>query len=265
MPETYAPTLLAKKTRRLRKATGNPNLHSALETHLPMSTLLRHSLSRPMKLLLFSPVVLGLSTFMAFCFGCLYLIFTTFTMVYEEVYGWDIGMGGLSFLGMGVGSFIEMLIFGGLSDRILEYKAAHSPDGELKPEYRLILLIPAGFFIPIGLFWYGWAAEAHTHWIVPILGTVWIGMGFLACMVTITSYLMDAYTEFSASAVASCAVLRSIFGGLLPLAGRQMYATMGYGWGSSLLGFVSILLLPCPIIFYLWGERLRKRFPVNLK
>jgi MFS family permease len=265
MPETYAPTILQARVDRLRKATGNPKLQSALDPHLPLGTLLRHSLSRPLKLLIFSPVVLGLSTFMAFCFGCLYLLFTTFTMVYEEVYGWGIGLGGLSFIGLGVGSLIQMVVFGATSDRILRYKAAHSADGELKPEYRLVLLIPAGFFIPIGLFWYGWAAKSHTHWVVPILGTVWVGMGFLACMVTITSYLMDAYTEFAASAVAACAVLRSVFGGVLPLAGRKMYTTLGYGWGTSLLGFISIAMLPFPILFYMYGERLRKRFPVRLR
>lgn len=25
--------------------------------------------------------------------------------------------------------------------------------------------------VPIGLFWYGWSAEARLHWIMPIIGS----------------------------------------------------------------------------------------------
>ena len=264
MRESYAPTILDRKVKRLRKETGNQNLRSIYDTQMPISTLLQHSLERPAKLLMFSPVVLGLSTFMAFCFGCLYLLFTTFTLVYQEVYGWGVGLDGLSFIGLGIGSIFAMIVFGLTSDRIVIY-LTHKNGGEMKPEYRLILLIPGGFAVPIGLFWYGWAAEAHTHWIVPILGTVFVGVGFLACMVTITSYLMDAFTEYSASAIAASAVMRSLFGGCLPLAGRKMYDSMGYGWGTSLLAFICLGLLPMPYLFYRYGERLRERFPVNLR
>ncbi|KAJ9150380.1 MFS general substrate transporter [Pleurostoma richardsiae] len=264
MSETYAPVILQKKVDRLKKETGNQNLHSALDSGMTPSVAIKHSLLRPLKLLMFSPAVLGLALFQAFYFGCLYLIFTTFTMVYDEVYHWSPGLQGLSFIPMGLGSVIGTIIFGVASDRILKWKASQN-GGVMKPEYRLYLLMPTAFGIPIGLFWYGWAAEEHTHWVVPILGTAFIGVGFFFSMVTIISYVMDAYTEYSASAVASVAVLRSLFGGILPLAGRQMYVTMGYGWGSSLLGFISVALLPVPFVFYYYGERLRTRYPVKLR
>jgi len=264
MSETYAPVILQNKVERLKGETGNENLRSALDSGMAPSVAIKHSLLRPLKLLIFSPVVLGLSLFQAFCFGCLYLIFTTFTMVYDEVYHWSPGLQGLSFIPMGLGSIVGTFIFGLTSDRILKWKTSQN-GGEMKPEYRLYLLMPTAFGIPIGLFWYGWAAEEHAHWIVPILGTTFIGVGFFFSMVTVISYVMDAYTEYAASAVASVAVLRSMFGGILPLAGRQMYVTMGYGWGSSLLGFISVALLPLPFLFYHFGERLRIRYPVKLR
>lgn len=33
--------------------------------------------------------------------------------------------------------------------------------------------------LPVGIFWYGWAADKQTHWIVPIIGTFVFGFGYL--------------------------------------------------------------------------------------
>ena len=58
------------------------------------------------------------------------------------------------------------------------------------------------------------------------------------------TYLIDAFTRYAASAVAANTVLRSLFGGLLPLSGLRLYNALGFGWGNSLLGFVGIVLIP---------------------
>jgi hypothetical protein len=79
----------------------------------------------------------------------------------------------------------------------------------------------------------------------------------------VQTYLVDAFTVYAASAMAANTVVRSLFGALLPLAGGKMYETLGYGWGNSVLGFIATALLPIPIIFYRYGEYLRKRFEVS--
>ncbi len=100
-----------------------------------------------MKLLLFSPIVLALSTYMAVVYGYLYLLFTTITEVYEGQYHFSQGSVGLTYLGIGVGSLCGVVIFGFASDRILKAK---SKTGEMKAEYRLPPMIPGSFIIPIG-------------------------------------------------------------------------------------------------------------------
>jgi hypothetical protein len=45
------------------------------------------------------------------------------------------------------------------------------------------MLIPAAFALPVGLIIYGWTAQYHIHWIVPIFGTFFIGVGFSGSMV----------------------------------------------------------------------------------
>ena len=75
---------------------------------------------------------------------------------------------------------------------------------------------------------------------------------------------MDAFgSEAAASALAGNVVLRSLFGAFLPLAGPYLYATLGLGWGNSLLAFIGLVFIPIPFPFYKYGERLRTRFPVD--
>lgn len=73
----------------------------------------------------------------------------------------------------------------------------------------------------------------------------------------VSTYLVDAYTVYAASALAANTVLRSLVGALLPLAGNKMYQTLGLGWGNSLLGFIAVALTPLPVFFYIYGERIR--------
>lgn len=44
-------------------------------------------------------------------------------------------------------------------------------------------------------------------------------------------------------------VVRSIVGGLLPLAGLNMYNALGLGWGNSLLASISLAMVPIPFAF----------------
>lgn len=210
--ETFEPVLLQKLTNKLRKETGNQNLRSRLDNGLTTQQMFKRSIIRPTKMLIKSPIVLLLSIYMAVVYGYLYLLFTTLTPVYEGIYHFGPGPVGLVFLGIGIGSFIGLVIFGGLSDRILKRLTEKSGTGEMKPEYRLPPLIPAAFIIPIGLFWYGWSVQERVHWIMGIIGTAFVGIGMLGSFMPIQTYLTDAYTIHAASAIAANTVLRSLVG-----------------------------------------------------
>lgn len=47
---------------------------------------------------------------------------------------------------------------------------------------RIPALFFGSFFVPIGLFWYGWSAQAKIHWIMPIIGSGIFGFGMMTTL-----------------------------------------------------------------------------------
>jgi MFS family permease len=261
--ETYHPTVMAKKVKRLRKETGNEKLRSALQSPRTPRELFLLSIIRPTKMLLFSPIIFGLSLYIAVGYGYLYLVFTTIVLIFEQNYNVSASNVGLVYLGIGVGQFLGLIVFGAYSDKLLKKLAR---GGEMKPEYRLPLLWPGAILLPVGLLIYGWTAQYRIFWFVPILGTTLLGAGMITTFMPIGTYLVDAYTVYAASAMAANTVLRSLGGAFLPLAGRQMYAALGLGWGNTLLALVALGMSPMIWFFNKYGERIRNhpRFNLNL-
>lgn len=254
--ETYPTVLLKRKTQRLIKETGRTDLRSKRDNGLSTQQLFLQAIIRPSKILFLSPIVFLSSIYVGIVYGYQYLMFSTFTYVFEDQYGFPTKYSGLTFLGIGVGSLLELFAIGAVSDRILKAKSKPTPDspsGAMKPEYRLPPLVAGAFFIPAGLFIYGWSAYYKTHWIIPIIGTALVGIGNIAVFMCITTYLVDAFTIYAASAMAANTVVRCIMGALLPLAGQSMYQSMGLGWGNSLLGFIAVVCIPVPLAMMRYG------------
>lgn len=256
MRESYAPVLLEQKSKRLRRQTGNDNIRSRLDTGLQPRQLFTRAILRPTKLLLFSPICQLLSIYLAIAYGCLYILFTTFTFVFEENYNFSESIVGLVYLGVGTGMFIGLGYLSWASDRTLRRLTAKN-NGEAKPEFRLPPLMYMAPTLPIGLFIYGWTAQYNVQWSVPLLGTLIFGIGQVAVYMVINTYLVDTFTLYAASAVAASTVLRALLGAVLPLVGLPMYEKLGLGWGNSLLAFVLLALCPIPYLFFVYGERIR--------
>ncbi|EFE44955.1 hypothetical protein TRV_00206 [Trichophyton verrucosum HKI 0517] len=262
LKETYAPTILQNKAKRLRKKTGNPNLKPKLVKKGAPHQMILQAIIRPMKLLIFSPIVLLLALYAGLVYGFFFLLFATFPSVFQNTYGFSSGTSGLAYLGLGVGMMIGLAVFSVVSDRVLVKKPGESM---AKPEQRLIPMKWFGLATPIGCFIYGWAAHYHTHWTIPILGTVIMGFSSLFIMTPAQIYCVDAFgPQAAASALAANLLIRSPFGAFLDLAAGPLYGKLGLGWGNSVLGFIILAFTPVPWLFYRYGEYLRTRFSVEL-
>ncbi|KAK7426938.1 hypothetical protein QQZ08_006530 [Neonectria magnoliae] len=259
--ETNHRVLIRRKTGRLRKEHNRPELRSCYVDPtapvLPRRRIILNGLTRPIRLLFSSAIIFSVSLYIAFAYGCLYLLFNTIPMVFQGSYGWSIGITGIVYLALLIGYMAGLAIFSALSDKTV-VRMTKANGGVYEPEMRLPDCVYFAFLLPITFFWYGWAADRAVHWIVPVIGLIPFGLGIIGIWLPIQAYLIDAYAEYAASALAAFSVMRSVVAAFLPLAGPQMYESMGVGWGSSLLGFIAIALIPIPILIYKFGGRIRK-------
>ncbi|GAB1313401.1 hypothetical protein MFIFM68171_03611 [Madurella fahalii] len=261
--ETNPRILLERKAASLHTTTGNPHLRPKLALPLTPGHVLGRALVRPAVLLIRSPIVLALSLYVGLIFGIMYLLFTTFTSVFVGQYGFTISTSGLVYLGLGTSMLVAVPVFNNLNNRMMRQAKAGGLPGP-RPEQRLLPMIWFSPFVAVGLLIYGWTAEYKVHWIVPIIGTVLIGYGAFFVLMPAQLYLVNLFgSEGAASALGASILLRYISGTFLPLAGPNMYQTLRYGWGNSLLGFLALAFLAFPILFYKYGEVLRAKTVVK--
>jgi len=128
------------------------------------------------------------------------------------------------------------------------------------PEWRLPISMLGGVLFAAGLFWFGWTGySGDVHWIVPVLSGLFTGFGIFSIFLSLLNYIVDAYLMFAASAIAANTFMRSIFGGVFPLFATFMFEGMGIQYASTLLGCVAAVLVPMPVVFYVWGKKIRAR------
>jgi hypothetical protein len=109
-------------------------------------------------------------------------MYTTIPNVFIGHYHFNSTQIGLTYLGNGLGATVALYVITNLSDKlVVRYKTKHGVDSA--PEIRLLPMLWAGPLLPLGLFWYGWSAQRGTHWIVPILGTVFFAAGIVTTSV----------------------------------------------------------------------------------
>ena len=263
--ETNHRVLMRRKTEALRIELNRPELRSCyeLEGRHSRGQVLANGLVRPLKMLFRSPIVFALALYMSLVYGLLYLLFTTITSVFQTSYGWATDICGLAYIGVGMGFFGGLIVVAKISDSTV-VRMTKANNGVFEPEMRLPACVFFAMFVPITFFWYGWAADKKVFWIVPILGFVPFGFGMIGIFMPIQTYLIDAFPNYAASAVAALTASRSLFGAILPLAAPAMYSKLGLGWGNSLLGFVAIAMIPAPALIYKYGKAIRTKYPLNL-
>lgn len=108
---------------------------------------------------------------------------------------------------------------------------------------------------------FAWTSFPSVHWIVPIIASGFFGLGIYIVILSILNYVVDSYQTYSASALAGVILIRNLVGAGFPLFANQMYNKLGYEWASSLLAFLSILMIPIPWLWFYYGEKLRLKSP----
>lgn len=268
IPETRHTAVIQKKAKRIRKQMKKENLRSAESTtdlhsagRKGLHELFAITLTRPFRFLFSEPITTFSAIYNGFIFGLVYLFNEAFPLVFGpgKGHGFNVGAQGLAFLGMAIGPIVAFCFYP-LQERYYLRKVAEN-DGKGVPEARMWMARLGGILIPISLFWFGWTSYRSVHWIVPIIGSAFFGAGIYIVILSILNYVVDSYQTYSASALAGVILVRNLVGAGFPLFATQMYERLNYEWASSLLGFIAILLVPIPFIFFYFGKTIRLRSP----
>ena len=196
--------------------------------------------------------------YVGFVYGVLYLCFVAYPIVFQQERGWEPGLAGLAFLGIGTGSLITICTEP-LIRKVIEAHKKDPKTGKPPPEAVASVVCVGGFLLASGQLWFAWTCQPSVHWIAPILAGIPFGAGNTIVFIYSGNYLIQAYKDYAASALAGNALARSVMGAVLPLAGARLYSTLGSQWAGTLLGLLEALFIPIPVVFYFYGHRLRKR------
>ncbi|KAJ5356264.1 major facilitator superfamily domain-containing protein [Penicillium concentricum] len=266
LPETSSHNILLRRAKRLRKLTGNSELRSLselIQARMTAREVAFEALVRPMQLMIMDPAIGYTAVYAALCYAIYYSFFEVFPMVYIELYGFNVGEMGLTFLSITVGTVVSIAGYYAYFYWIVTPAIiSGAPD---IPEYRLIPALFSSFLLPIGLFIFAWTGNGHTHWIVSVIGIFLFTVGMFLLMQSIFAYLPAVYPQYTASTFAGNDFARSSLAFAAVMFSRPMYRAMGIGPGTSLLAALTAACIVGIFILFFYGEKLRARSRFSAK
>uniref|UniRef100_A0A0D2Y6B2 Major facilitator superfamily (MFS) profile domain-containing protein n=1 Tax=Fusarium oxysporum (strain Fo5176) TaxID=660025 RepID=A0A0D2Y6B2_FUSOF len=151
VPETYAPVILEKRAKKLRKQTGDDSYIAGHElAQHTFGEIAQIYLARPLRLLVTEPIVTLFAIYAAILYGLLYMFFVAYPIVFEEGKGYSAGISGLMFIPISGGIVVGLAGAPFVNAHYNKLRSQHT--GLPPPELRLIPMIWSCWLIPIGVF-----------------------------------------------------------------------------------------------------------------
>lgn len=203
------------------------------------------------------PILALLTLYQSFIYGVLFLFYQTYPVAFGTDRNWPTTLKYLPLLAIIVGVFAGSLGII-ITNQLYTRHHNHTPSGTYIPESRLPPMIFGAILVPIGMFWFAWTASSVS--ISPasaVCASFVTGAGMYLLFIQGFNYIVDCYTGMANSAMGVNGAMRSVFGAVFPLFARQMVRALGVAWTTSILGAVCVVLVPVPVCFWYWGERIR--------
>ena len=258
LPETYLPILLDWKSRELRLYTGDNRYVSDHSIASSFFQRVKDILPLPAIFFATEPVIAVLGAYLILLYSILFTFLSGFDFTFKRTYDISIGQTGSCFGAIAAGATIATFSAPGLY-RWARQETKYQHGAALAPEFRLWPAIIASPFLPISLFWLGWANYPTISIWSGLSACGLFGMVLVFIYISAYEYIIDSYGRHAASALASITMVRYLVAGGMVMASRPMYEKIGVHWVMTILGCVSVLLVPMPLFFKSYGAQLRRR------
>ncbi|KAI4728137.1 MFS general substrate transporter [Aureobasidium sp. EXF-10728] len=265
MKETKATQLLQKKVDVIHSKTGRDDLNGPSSGGFSFKSFAMDSLFRPLQFLVTEPIVFFCSALCAIAFGLIYGLTEGLTVAYTNPpfdQTFSMTSSSLSFIAILIGILLDVLprfYDDYLFNRFRKEKRRLLPETKIR---SFALACPA---LAIGLWIFAWTIPprvANVHWVVSMIGLVFIGFATADLSYVLFGYCTDAYGPMAASAVSSLSTCRTIAAAVFPLFAYQMFSGLGANVAASILAAVATLFAFTPILFLKYGRTLRKKSKV---
>ncbi|QIX01698.1 hypothetical protein AMS68_007215 [Peltaster fructicola] len=259
LPETLPSQVLVNKAKRIRRAKipGYENVQAPVEaSNRTLGGIFKVALTRPW-IILFDTISLLCAIYLSVVYTLLYMLFSIYPIIFQEIHGFNAGVGELPLIGTVIGAVIGgAFVFWSSGQDRKRMLAGET----LKPESRLSVAKVGGILFPITMLWFSLTGQwASIHWIVPTIAGVFLSASILLIFVGYLNYITESYLMYAASSLAANTIARSAFGAAAPLYTNQMFDKLTVAGGGGLIAGVAVLLAPIPFIFARYGEGIRKR------
>ncbi|KAB8233547.1 MFS general substrate transporter [Aspergillus alliaceus] len=247
---TLIPVLFLPETRQLTREHKNTK---------PTKSTRVKAFTRPLYMMLCEPIITFTCLYLSYASAIFFMYFEAYPLIFQGIYNMTDGIAGLAFLPIALGALLGLLISLSYDTYLQRAKSRNAPWSTVEEYQRLPLACLGGLLYILALFWLAWTASPSTHWIVPMLAGISFGTAYFLIFVALMNYMVDAYHEYAASAMAAATCCRSVFGAALPVAAGPMFGRLGIAWGCSLLGFLSVPMAVIPFVFVRFGGWMRGR------
>lgn len=207
--------------------------------------------------LLTEPIVWMISIMSSIAFGQIYLLTEAVPIIYSQ-FNFNRQQQSLAFIPIGIG-----FILGGITrfNDIRIVRRIRAKGQTLAPEDKMRGFWMGAPVLAISLWWFAWSIPPHviTHWVVSMIPLIGVGLATTEFDCTLSGYLTDSYTIYTASAFAALEIVRATISGALPLFTPQLYQALDPNRATSLLAAAATLFCVAPFIFWKYGTELRQR------
>ncbi|EAW18090.1 MFS transporter [Aspergillus fischeri NRRL 181] len=204
------------------------------------------------------------------------IVFATYYLICVSIedtfalppYSWSSIIVGVAYIPAGLGLLFGAIIGGRWQDYIMKRTARE--EGRFDDEGNLILhpvdrlgenCLLAGILFPGALLWWGWTADKHEFWLVPLIGNFFYGFAGMI----LTNVTMTMLTEFtpkrSTMGVAVNNLMRNSLSCVSAVIAQPLFDAIGTGW-SFTAACLFCLLSGVPLILLRikrddWSARMR--------